>query len=209
MISAPASRWQHPERNRKLLRLKNYDYSTDGAYFVTICAQNHEHFFGEIENRNGQKFLTKTAIGKIAEKCWQEIPDHFPDTKLDESIVMPNHIHGIIWIENEIKNRDRPVGNAFVGNKIFCSLPRERRETKNKIPWQTKLSRSLSSIIRGFKIGVTKWCHDKEQKNLSLDFAWQKSFHDRIIRDDAELNRIRDYIFLNPENWETDRNNLK
>jgi REP element-mobilizing transposase RayT len=227
-------------RNRKLQRLKSFDYSTDGAYFITICIANRENLFGEIVNGK----MIPNACGKVAQKCWQEIPNHFPDTRLDEFIVMPNHIHGIVWIEND-GGVGGGVGNAGgdVGNKNFCSLrgsvmqdfclPHGAKDDNtrvgnmggdnacvgnchenslrgaiqngcqsNKIPWQTKLSYSLSSIIRGFKIGVTKWCRQNNQEN----FRWQKSFYDRIIRDEEELNRIREYIWANPVNWETDEN---
>jgi len=101
---------------------------------------------------------------------------------------MPNHIHGIIEINN-------------VGNNNYCSLP-QNCSVQKIIPWQTLWSRSLSSAIRGFKIGVVKYCN---QNNLC--FAWQKSFHDRIIRNEIELNKIREYIINNPKMWERDRNN--
>ena len=165
--------------HRKSMRLKDYDYAQDGYYFVTICAENKIECFGKIID--GKMVLSE--IGKIVNQCWIEIPEHFPDTKLDEHIIMPNHLHGIIAIENN---------NCAVGNKNFCSLP-----------WQTKLSRSLSSIIRGLKIGVTKWCRN----NNHNEFQWQKSFYDHIIRNEKELDKIRRYIFKNPLKWELDRNN--
>jgi len=174
-------------KNRKLNRLKGYNYSRDGWYFVTICAKNREHFFGKIVN--GEMRLSK--IGKTAEKFWQEITAHFPDVKLDEFIIMPNHIHGIIIIENNI-----------VGNKNFCSLP-NRNNNYCSLRWQTKWARSLSSVIRGFKIGVKKWCGENDYEH----FAWQKSFYDHIIRNEKSLNKIRNYIYNNPLKWELDRNN--
>jgi len=122
-------------KNRKLNRLRGYDYSQNGLYFITICVKNRECFFGEI--LNGEMCLSKT--GAMAKKFWREIPSHFPDTKLDEFIIMPNHIHGIINI---------------VGNNNYCSLQ----------SWQTKWARSLSSIVRGFKIGVTKWCRENNRE---------------------------------------------
>ena len=158
-------------KNRKLNRLKGYNYAQDGWYFVTICAKNREHFFGKIVN--GEMRLSK--IGETAEKFWREIVIHFPDVKLDEFIVMPNHIHGIIIIENNI-----------VGNNNYCSLRR--------VAWQTKWARSLSSVIRGFKIGVKKWCGENNYEH----FAWQKSFYDHIIRNEKSLNKIRQYIIDNP-----------
>ena len=151
-------------KNRKLNRLKGYNYSQDGWYFVTICAKNREHFFGKIVN--GEMRLSK--IGETAQKFWQEIVIHFPDVKLDEFIIMPNHIHGIIIIANP----------AVVGNKNFCSLPNRNNNycsLRENAPWQTKWARSLSSIIRGFKIGVKKWCGENNHvlnKNFcSAQFA--------------------------------------
>lgn len=172
-------------KNRKLNRLKGYDYSHDGWYFVTICAKNREHFFGEITGAN----IELSEIGKIARKCWEEIPTHFPNIKLDEFIIMPNHIHGIIIIENNI------VENNNYRNKNFCSLQQQ--------PWQTKWAYSLSSIVRGFKIGVTKY------NNTRLQFTWQKSYYDHIIRNENSLNKIREYIVNNPLKWEFDRNNTE
>ena len=172
--------------HRRSMRLKDYDYTQNGYYFVTICAENKIEYFGEIID--GEMILSE--IGKIANQCWLEIPEHFPDVSLDEYIIMPNHLHGVIAIENNndfIKNE-----NPIVGNKNFCSLP-----------WQTKLSRSLSSIIRGFKIGVTKWCRN----NNHNEFQWQKSFYDHIIRDEKSLDEIRKYIVENPLKWELDKNN--
>ena len=165
-------------KSRKLNRLKEYDYSLNGEYFVTVCAKNRECLFGKIIEGK----MRLSDIGKIAQRCWQEIPIHFPDAELDEFIIMPNHIHGIIVVGN----------NAAVGNKNFCSLQ-----------WQTKWACSLSSIIRGFKIGVTKWCRNNATQ------IWQKSYYDHIIRNENSLNKIREYIKNNPLKWENDRNNTE
>ena len=175
----------HPTRQSN--RLKNYDYSQDGYYFVTICTKNHKYFFGKMKNYK----MVLNEYGEIAKKIWLEIPNHFPNVLLDECIIMPNHVHGIIIIERN-KNYDN------VGNKNFCSL--------QKIPWETKLSKSLSSIIRGFKIGVTKYFHKKH----NYEFQWQKSFYDHIIRNEESVSKIREYIQNNPIKWELekDRNHL-
>jgi REP element-mobilizing transposase RayT len=171
-------------RHRKPNRLKNYDYSDSGWYFITICTKDRQEYFGDII---GNKIILNN-YGISAKHCWFKIPKHFPNVELDEFQIMPNHVHGIIIICNI----------NSVGNKNFCSL-----QNKN-IPWQTKLSKSLSSIIRGFKIGVTEYCHNN---NLKI-FAWQKSFYDHIIRNEYSLFRIRKYIKDNPTNWNEDRNNL-
>ncbi len=218
-------------KNRKLNRLKGYNYSRAGCYFITICTKNREHFFGKIINGR----IVFSDIGKITKKCWQEIPTHFPNTKLDQFIIMPNHIHGIVIIHN-VGNNDycSDDGNENVGNNDYCS-PRSLRQ-----PWQTKWARSLSSVVRGFKIGVKNWYRDNnavgnknfcshyqnnnhysryqnnnhysryQNKNYySQQFAWQKSYYDHIIRDEKSLNRIRQYIINNPLKWERDRNNLE
>lgn len=176
-----------PRRERKRNRLFGYDYSRDGYYFVTICTKNRKDYFGNVEN--GQMVLND--VGKIAQECWENIPNHFPHVILDEYIIMPNHIHGILIFQNAF--------NDDVGNKDFCSLHEDTA-------WQTQLSRSLSSVIRGFKIGVTK--HMRENNNY--EFAWQKSFYDHIIRSQQSLENIRLYIKRNPLVWkyETDRDHI-
>jgi putative transposase len=196
-------------KNRKLNRLKEYDYSQEGLYFITICANNRECFFGDIRNSK----MELSEIGEIAQACLEEIPSHFPNVILDEYNIMPNHIHSIVIIENPVGNNNncsgnncsktvgnnnnysKITGNKIVGNKNFCSL--------QEMPWQTKWARSLSSIVRGFKIGVTKLCRE----NNFGQFAWQKSYYDHIIRNENSLNKIREYIINNPSKWEFDRNN--
>jgi len=169
---------------RKPNRLRNFDYSDNGWYFVTVCAHKRQNMFGGIEKEK----MILNQYGKIAKQCWSNIPKHYANVEIDEFTIMPNHVHGIVIIHNS---------NQRVGNKNFCSLQNEN------IPWQTKLSKSLSSIIRGFKIGVTEYYHND---NLHI-FAWQKSFYDHIIRNEYSLFRIREYIRNNPINWEEDRNN--
>ena len=173
-------------KHRKTNRLSNFDYSSSGYYFVTVCTKDRQEYFGHIINNE----MVVNKYGANTKYCWFEIPKHFPNVELDEFGVMPNHIHGIIIIRNL---------NQSVGNKNFCSLQNK------KIPWQTMLSKSLSSVIRGFKIGVTEYCHNN---NLKI-FTWQKSFYDHIIRNEYSLFKIRLYIRNNPINWSEDRNNCK
>ncbi|MCA9387104.1 hypothetical protein KC669_03660 [Candidatus Dojkabacteria bacterium] len=163
-------------RNRKLNRLKGYNYSSAGFYFVTINCKDKIPWFGKILNND----VVLNKLGTYVEKCWLEIPIHFPHITLDEYTIMPNHIHGILII-------DYLENHNIVGNNNYCSLHQNKS-------WQTKWSKSISSAIRGFKIGVTKYCINNE----IIDFSWQKSFHDRIIRNEFELNKIRNYILMNP-----------
>ena len=166
--------------NRKPNRLQDYDYSQTGYYLVTICTQDKVNYFGEIEKVR----MKLSDIGQIATDCWQAIPQHFHNTALDEFVVMPNHIHGIVVI---------------VGNADLRSL--QQRGTQR----QTDRSKMyLSKIVHGFKSSVTRIA--RKQWN-NHNFSWQKSFYDHVIRNDKDLYRVRTYIQNNPLNWELDKNN--
>ena len=121
----------HPDHNRKRVRLKDYDYSSEGFYCVTICTHNREYLFGEIRENK----MVLNALGKIVEQCWLEIPKHFLDVKLDECIVMPNHIHGIVWIDywNDGKNMT-PKNNAV----DVLNMPVACRERRSAFPNKSK-----------------------------------------------------------------------
>lgn len=183
-----------PYKSQKQYRYKEYDYSQDGFYFVTICCKNREMFFGDI--KNGKMQLSE--IGKIAEKFWLEIPDHFIFMKLDKFVIMPNHIHGIIEIDNcrnNCRNAPRrvPVNNASsVGMNASVEKNAPRRVPTGIQPL---VNNSLSSVINHFKGNIKRFCN----KNNLEYFAWEARFHDRIIRNNNELNRIRQYIINNPE----------
>ena len=111
-------------KNRKPTRLKNYNYSENGFYFVTICTKNREEFFGNIKHEK----MNLNEYGEIAKNCWLEIPNHFPYCVLDEFIIMPNHVHGILVIKNDDAHNnstDNPAGKPAgkpVGNRHACSL---------------------------------------------------------------------------------------
>ena len=180
----------------KSTRLQNWDYSNNGYYFVTICTKNKNKYFGEIKNKE----MILNDIGKIAEKCWLEIPKHFDFVVLDEFVIMPNHIHGIIIInKNDISSLLPETQNitSFTETQNITSL-RQCPNKQNKFRVQSK---NLASIIRGFKIGVTKYAN---QNNIT--FRWQPRFYDRIIRTEIELPNIREYIAFNPGKWQEDEN---
>jgi REP element-mobilizing transposase RayT len=188
-------------------RLREFDYSTDGYYFVTICTKNHRHFFGEIAD--GEMRLSE--MGKIAQKCWAEIPEHFPFVKLDEFVVMPNHIHGIIIIDHspvETHNYASPVCEKSIEKQDLMVL-QDIKKTQNIASLRDVngsgaggQSGNLASVVRGFKIGVTKFA-----KANRINFAWQPRFYDHVIRKDESLSRIREYIRYNPINWNKDQYN--
>ena len=174
---------------QKQYRLKDYDYSSDGFYFVTICTYNQEEYFGEIKNCKMQ--LSK--IGKIAKKFWLEIPDHNKNTKLDEFVVMPNHLHGIIVISDSYGNVA-----GFDRRNVACNVPTNKNNKNNYYSKISPKPKSLGTIIRSYKSAITKTI----KKELQIYFEWQQRFHDRVIRNNKELNKIRNYIINNPKNWE-------
>ena len=144
------------KHHRRSIRLQGYDYSQPGIYFITLCTQNHECLFGEI--LNGEMRLNE--FGKIAHQCWLEIPQHFPHVQLDEFVVMPDHIHGIIVLNNIVV--------VVVGVQNIEPL-------QNQNAYQHIIPRSIGSIIRGFKIGVTK----KFRQNTDIYVVWQRNYYEQ------------------------------
>jgi REP element-mobilizing transposase RayT len=151
--------------------------------------------------------------GKIVNTCWLEIPNHFPHALLDEFVIMPNHIHGIIIINEMYKksnetNFNANIGNIIVETKNFSSLRLNNDELINNKLNQKNFqrphgtSKTIGSIVRGFKIGVTKWF----RQNTSIRYVWQPNYYEHIIRNEIEMYRIRDYIKNNPLNWKNDSN---
>jgi len=144
------------KHHRRSIRLQGYDYSQPGIYFITLCTQNRECLFGEI--LNGEIRLNE--FGKIAHQCWLEIPQHFPHVQLDEFVVMPDHIHGIIVLNNIVV--------VVVGVQNIEPL-------QNQNAYQHIIPRSIGSIIRGFKIGVTK----KFRQNTDIYVVWQRNYYEQ------------------------------
>ena len=166
-------------------RLKNWDYSSSGYYFVTICIQDHRCYFGNIVNQKMQL----SEIGEIVEKYWLEIPNHFPNVDLDFFVVMPNHIHGVIIIEPfSHKCRDEALPRLYNGEYPQMSII-------------SPSPRSLSTIIGSYKSICSKIVNQKYPK---INFAWQPRFHDHIIRNEKSYQEIRRYIFENPAKWQED-----
>jgi REP element-mobilizing transposase RayT len=180
-------------KNRKLNRLTGFDYSNEGYYFVTICVKDKTEWFGEI--KDGRMKLNE--YGKIVLRCWNDLINHYMNTKLDEFIIMPNHLHGILSI----------VGN---GLKPFRTLSHPFRTLSH--PFRTLLrafrtNHGLSEIMRGLKTFSSRRIN--ETINDGIKFQWQKSFYDHIIRNEQDLTRVREYIVNNPLKWEEDEENIK
>lgn len=172
--------------HRKAMRLRGYDYSQNGMYFVTICTRNKLCIFGKIE----VELMVFSGVGLVALNCWEKIPEHFPNVVLHDYVIMPNHIHGIIEIKNE---DDRNIST-------LTAAPDFNR-------FQHMVPRSVSSIVKGFKIGVTKqirqqtveglgFTSDFDREGTSQPSIWQSRFHDHIIRNEEEYFRISNYIII-------------
>ncbi len=172
-------------------RLKNWNYRSPAAYFITIVTKNRFPYFGEIAD--GQMLLSE--IGNLVKTEWEKTFVIRADMNLTmgEYIVMPNHFHAIIIIGKNLYNSPR-----FIGRDAMHCVPTNGIQ-KNKFGPQSK---NLASIIRGFKSAVTKHAH-----RLGYEFAWQPRFYDHVIRNKKSFNRISAYIRNNPINWGKDKFN--
>ncbi len=199
---------------RKPTRLRDYDYSQPGAYFVTICVQHRKCLFGTIVD--GQMQLNE--IGKIVVECWNHIPQHFPFIELGDSVIMPNHIHGIIvyplvggFCLGVSAGSPRPTAeqqSKHTTVEVGSPRPSEGAQSTHPIvgagsPHPPKNPSALGKIVAYFKYQSTK--HINQHRNIPGTRIWQRNYHDHIIRDDADLQRLRQYIQDNPMKWELDQ----
>lgn len=174
------------EHDRHSIRLKGYDYAQPGAYFVTMATYQRECLFGEI--MNGEMQLN--VCGHSAETCWRAIPEHFPNVELGAYVIMPNHLHGILVI-NDKNDRGGTIYRAPTGEQFGKPV-----------------SGSLPTIIRTFKAAVTR---DLGRK-FDMHNIWQRNYgacpersrREHIIRNEKEWDRIRRYIEANPSRWAED-----
>jgi len=180
--------------NRRSIRLKEYDYSHPGAYFVTICTRDRECLFGDVVG--GQVVLS--AAGEIAKSVWVGLPNRFPLVALDEYVMMPNHVHGII----------------LVGAQFIAPDPEDGMEN---------CSYTLGDIIRTYKATVTRLVRLRNNSVIGRDvmkagvmnhaptgaarFGWQRNYYEHVIRNDDDLQHTREYIAGNSARWDEDENN--
>jgi len=176
-----------------------WDYRNDAAYFATVCTASHEHYFGEIVETAAKQKMQLSEIGQIAHQNWIKIPDHFPFIRLDAFVVMPNHIHGILIIDNPISFGDAVKTLHATSLQQSSDPPTIKNEEMAAISpkWG-----SFSTVIRSYKSSVSK-----QAREIHADFAWQTRFHDHIIRDEESWRKIQEYILTNPTRWDKDKYN--
>ena len=185
------------KHNRRSIRLKGYDYSQSGAYFVTVVTQDRARLFGEIVD--GKTLLNDA--GRAIEHWWFELKHKFPTVETDEFVVMPNHFHGIIVMVDVPVGADLRVGPDSEGARTGAPL-RAPAFAPRRVP--------LPTVVQWFKTMTTNE-YVRRIKTLGwIPFhrrLWQRNYYEHIVRDDVSLNRIRQYILDNPARWEFDPEN--
>lgn len=218
-------------------RLKDYDYSQCGMYFITICTASKHCLFCT----NSENSANLSHIGKIARDCWLKVPSHFRNAKLDEFVVMPNHIHGIIVLtDNEEKRAEniQPLQNKSIqenptqNNSIETSLtqndskskqseininvgvqyiepnsPQNRFQHIEPTSTQNRFQHITPRSIGSIVRSYKAAVTRQCRKDEICEIVWQRNFYERVIRSEKELNCLREYIVNNPLNWSLDREN--
>jgi len=178
---------------RRATRLRGYDYGQTGGYFVTICVQDQKCLLGKIIDGR----LQLNEIEKIVVECWNRIPQHFFSAELDICVVMPNHIHGIIILNVVGARLPRPPTHSQPNRRDEAPsspLPNRRGEVA---------SPTLGQVVAYFKYQSTKSIN--QYRDMPGTRVWQRNYYDHVIRDDIDLQRIRQYITDNPMQWKLDQ----
>lgn len=180
------------KHNRQSIRLEGYNYSSLGYYFITICTYNRECYFDQY-----------SILKNIIDNQWKNIPKKFPNIILDEFCIMPNHIHGIIGIMDT-------VGAGLAPAQIMAPAQMKCTRATARDGAGARPAPTVGTMIGQFKsLCVTEWLHYIKHNNLNvLGKFWQRNYYEHIIRNENELNKIRQYIIDNPSNWSSDENCL-
>ena len=191
-----------PLPQRRSIRLQGFDYSQDGVYSVTICTPNKVQLFGNIAEMQ----MNLNTLGQVASRCLHEIPCHFPNAKIMESIVMPNHVHAVIFM------KDDQIEKATTGEKGLNETRKGGKEAGKTCLAPTggvfgkPKPGSIPTIVGSYKSAVTKMINRQFPKLCSV--IWQRGYYERVIRDEKELASVIEYIRSNPANWERDEHYL-
>lgn len=180
----------NPEiHHRRSIRLKGYDYSQSGYYFITVCTQGRRRLFGEIEN--GRMILNDA--GKMIGRWWNELKNKYADIEIDEYVIMPNHCHGIIMVGAGLVPAQNGINNHNV------------RATTRVAP--TMGTATVGDMVGAFKSITTDEYINGVKNNNWEPFGgklWQRNYYEHIIRNETSLRNIREYIVNNPCQWQQD-----
>ena len=188
--------------NRRSIRLKGYDYSQSGAYFITICTFNRQHLFGEVTGDRTEL----SAYGRIAYEEWFKTATLRKNVLLyeNEFVIMPDHIHGILWLlphpsDSEPTPQHQQEDKTEQQLDVPANTPKHEQfgvPTRNSVP----------TVIRAYKSATTKRIN--ESHNPFNQSIWQRNYYERIIRNEVSLERVRNYINDNPRKWYENKKHL-
>ena len=220
--------------HRRSIRLKGYDYSQAGAYFITICTNDRKCLFGEIIN--GEMILND--CGKIANDEWEKLPQRFPNFELDVFQIMPNHMHGIVLLNESVgaglapaQNEHNDIGatarvapaqNEHNNNKATARVAPTKNEHNNKATARVAPTKTVGDIVGAYKSLVANECLKIFKLNWetvnragvnragvnpapTMGKLWQRNYHEHIIRNEQSYQTISNYIINNPDNWASDK----
>lgn len=177
------------------IRLSGYDYSRAGAYFVTTCTYGRANLFGKIVKNE----MRLNVYGRMVQEVWNGLPGHYPHVALDAFVIMPNHIHGIVVLTT-------PVGAGLKPAPTPKSAPTPKPASITNDCKTAPTRHGLPEIVRAFKTFSARQIN--ELRHTPGTPVWQRNYYEHIIRNNAALNRIRQYVKTNPDHWKRDRENL-
>ena len=188
---APPRRAAHPAAptipaklpTRRSLRLRGFDYAQPGAYFVTVVVQNRWPLFGEVIGEE----MRLNGAGRMIQRIWESLPSRFPPLDIDEFIVMPNHVHGIVVMDPAIRAEQ-------VDSQSSAGAPREDVVTLSNV---LSTFKSLTTVDYARGVKAKKWRPFRRR-------LWQRSYYDHVVRNEESLTLIREYIAGNPTMWSLD-----
>jgi REP element-mobilizing transposase RayT len=186
------------KHHRRSIRLQGYDYSQAGAYYVTIVAWRRECLFGEVVNKE----MRLSRYGEIVQKWWEEIPVHFANVETGAFIVMPNHVHGIIFIVN--RRGTVPVPEEYGANEISNDDDTSPKIQGGETP--PLRAPTLGQIVAYFKYQSTKEMNLLDNTDTVTKF-WQRNYYEHVVRNETDLQNKTDYIEANPLLWDEDDEN--
>lgn len=175
-----------PNRRRRTIRLRGYDYSQPGAYFVTVCTAGRQSILGRIIE--GRRALS--AVGEIVQAGWDSLPRHFADVTVDAFVIMPNHFHGILMILSQ--------------DEVGAKHPERRNASPLQLSGKARgtAAGSLAAIVQNLKSVTTRRINAVRRTPRAI--VWQRGYYEHVIRNDDELAQTREYIVDNPLRWEED-----